>query len=96
MMQLQHVAAGSGHPTKHTKDSPTTREHGVYTPFGVGAHSCLGAGLAEIQMVATMAALLNSGKLEMLTKPGPLKIKIKPVATPVGVRVRIRNGTFDQ
>lgn len=55
---------------------PERAEHrgvGTYAPFGVGHHSCLGAGFAEMQIVITMAALLGQVDLERdLTSAGPV------------------------
>jgi cytochrome P450 len=36
------------------------RQKGAFAPFGVGPHTCLGAGLAEVQMIVTTAALLHT------------------------------------
>ncbi len=41
---------------------PPRSEHkqsGAFAPFGVGAHLCLGSGLAEVQIMLTMATLLD-------------------------------------
>ena len=41
---------------------PPRNEHrkpGAYAPFGLGDHTCLGAGIAEVQMMVTMATLLS-------------------------------------
>ncbi|HEU4325021.1 MAG TPA: cytochrome P450 [Roseiflexaceae bacterium] len=57
------------------------RVRGVYSPFGVGPHTCLGAGLAEVQIAVTMGALLASARLEL--EPGyTLKTTIDPNPTP--------------
>lgn len=34
------------------------RTPGAYAPFGLGNHTCLGAGIAEVQLAVTMAVLL--------------------------------------
>jgi cytochrome P450 len=41
---------------------PPRNEHrkpGAYAPFGLGDHTCLGAGIAEVQLMVTMATLLS-------------------------------------
>ena len=46
---------------------PERMEHahpGVYVPFGLGAHACLGSGLANIQVPLIMATLLHECELE--------------------------------
>ncbi len=67
------------------------RQPGAFSPFGLGSHTCLGAGLAEIQIMLTMATLLNRLELE-ITPPdfGP-KIANNPTLSPgYDFRVRIR------
>lgn len=63
---------------------------GVYQPFGTGPHVCLGAGLADVQMLVTIAALLRDYELE-LDPPGyELVQKLAPLPVPKGLRVRIQ------
>jgi cytochrome P450 len=63
---------------------------GVYAPFGVGPHTCLGGGCAEIQVALTMATLLHDLHFE-LDPPGyVLKVRMDPTPTPgpgLGVRI---------
>jgi cytochrome P450 len=35
------------------------KQNGAFAPFGAGAHLCLGNGLAEVQIMLTMATLLH-------------------------------------
>jgi len=35
------------------------RQRGAYAPFGLGDHTCLGAGIAEVQLIVKMAKLLS-------------------------------------
>jgi cytochrome P450 len=53
--------------------SPQHRQPGAFSPFGVGAHTCLGAGLAEIQIMLTMAALIH--RLDMQIDPPNFEVK---------------------
>ena len=46
---------------------------GIYMPFGAGSHVCLGAGIAEVQMAVTVAALLQAG--EMVLDPPHYRLK---------------------
>lgn len=65
------------------------RQPGAFSPFGVGAHTCLGAGLAEIQIMLTMAALLH--RLEF--KLDPPDFEVKPTNNPTlspGNKFRVR------
>jgi cytochrome P450 len=44
------------------------RQPGGYAPFGIGGHTCLGSGIAEVQMMANVAAILRDYDLA----PDPL------------------------
>lgn len=52
---------------------------GAFAPYGMGTHTCLGAGLAEAQIMLTIATLLNRGKFEM--DPPNYDLKIRPLPT---------------
>lgn len=41
------------------------RQRGAYAPFGLGEHTCLGAGIAEIQLVVIPATLLHTYQFEL-------------------------------
>ncbi|GAB4577837.1 MAG: cytochrome P450 [Anaerolineales bacterium] len=61
---------------------PPRNEHrtpGAFAPYGLGAHSCLGAGLAEAQIMLTIAAMFHFGQFEM--DPLDYKLKIRPLPT---------------
>ena len=51
--------------TRYYPERAENRQPGVFAPYGVGPHICLGAGFAEDQMLLTMAALLNSASLKL-------------------------------
>lgn len=65
--------------------SPERRENaqpGVFVPFGLGHHSCLGQGFAEVQMMLTIATLLHKAEIA-LARPGyRLKLKHAPGPRP--------------
>lgn len=66
------------------------RQSGAYAPFGLGDHSCLGAGIAEIQLMTTIATLLATYDLAL----DPPDYSIQPLAQTQrdpqkGLRVRI-------
>lgn len=67
------------------------RSPGVYAPFGVGAHSCLGKGFAEMQTALTLAMVFHDLDLEM-TPPGyRMKVEYRPGIRPSrSFRVRAR------
>lgn len=41
------------------------RQRGAYAPFGLGEHSCLGAGIAEVQLMVTIATILFEHQLAL-------------------------------
>lgn len=64
--------------------SPPRSEHrraGVFAPFGVGAHTCLGSGLAEGLLMLNVATMLHAASFELL--PGaPFKVNYQPAPAP--------------
>lgn len=54
------------------------KKRGVFAPFGAGPHTCLGAGLAEVQIMITIATLLYYAEFTM----DPLNYKLKKAYTP--------------
>ena len=65
--------------------APPRNEHhqvGVFAPFGLGSHTCLGAGFAEVGIAVTMATLVHEAELA-LDPPGyELTIDPTPIAHP--------------
>jgi len=72
---------------------PPRNEHrapGAYVPFGVGTHRCLGGGLAEEQVVLTVATILHYLEVERDPLDYKLKINNTPLPAPDGgFRVRV-------
>ena len=62
---------------------------GIFSPFSLGAHTCLGAGLAEALMMLTAAALLHETELELETPDYEAPIKTMPLPNP-GKDFRLR------
>jgi len=58
------------------------RQAGAYAPYGQGAHICLGAGLAETQIVLTVAALVHAFKLRLYPPDYKLKVAMAPTLVP--------------
>lgn len=65
------------------------RQPGVFAPYSLGGHTCLGAGLAEAQMILTMAALLTSARLALDPPDWELRIRLSPLPS-AGQRFRAR------
>src|SRR6266404_169752 len=57
------------------------RKPGAYAPFGLGDHTCLGAGIAEVQLMVTMATLLSTFTLQ--GDPPDYQLVIEHHPTPV-------------
>jgi cytochrome P450 len=72
---------------------PPRNEHnqpGAFAPFGLGSHACLGAGIAEVQLMVIIAALLHTFQLELDPPDHVLNVEHTPVPTAgEGLRVRV-------
>ncbi len=63
---------------------------GAFAPFGVDRHRCIGSGLAELQIILTLAIIVHEADLELERPQRPLKIKRSPAAHPDDlVRMRL-------
>lgn len=63
---------------------------GVYQPFGTGPHVCLGAGLADVQMLVVIATLIRDYELTLDPPDYVLQQKLEPFPVPKGLRATIR------
>ena len=54
----------------------------TFTPFSLGQHTCLGAGLAEALMMLNLAAMLRYATLELETPDYTAPIKTMPLPNP--------------
>jgi len=65
---------------------PPRKEHkqglGVFAPYTLGPHTCLGAGAAELQLMVTVGALLRAVKLELLDPNYEIVTKLMPIPGP--------------
>jgi cytochrome P450 len=55
---------------------------GVFAPYSLGAHTCLGAGMAEAIMLINMAALLKFAKLDLTSPDYEVPIRTIPLPNP--------------
>jgi cytochrome P450 len=55
---------------------------GAYAPFGLGDHRCLGAGIAEIQMMVTIATIFHDNQLQLDPPTYKLRIENQPTPAP--------------
>jgi cytochrome P450 len=63
----------------------------VFAPFTIGEHTCLGAGMAEIQVMATIAAVVNEVDLRLDPLDYKLRLKNAPSRGPkpdLAVRIK--------
>lgn len=56
------------------------RQKGAFAPFGIGPHTCLGAGLAEVQIMVTTATLLHLVRLAPEPHYRP-RVRLDPTIT---------------
>ena len=64
---------------RYTAERKEHRQPGVYAPFGLGPHTCLGQGLAEMQMALTVATLFHFAELKL--SPANYELGFDPVPT---------------
>lgn len=65
------------------------RKPGAFAPYGLGAHTCLGAGIAEIQLMLTTAALFQTVRLAL--DPPDFQARVRPLPVPsLGRRFRVK------
>lgn len=80
---------------RYTTERAEHRRPGVYTPFGAGAHSCLGRGLAEALVMLNIAVIVHQAELA-LDPPGyTLKLMQTPSMQPdrsFRIRAKRRRG----
>ena len=65
--------------------SPDRAEHkqpGVYAPFGLGTHRCLGNGFSEASLALTLATMLHKVKITMHPPDYKLKMIYAPLPGP--------------
>lgn len=68
---------------------------GAFAPFSLGAHTCLGAGFGQAQLLATMVMLLRHVEFELVSPDFEMQIQSTPVPNP-GRDFKIRLKRFRQ
>jgi cytochrome P450 len=58
------------------------RQASAFVPYGLGAHTCLGAGLAEIQIMVTVAAVLQAARFRLDPPDHQIQISMTPIPGP--------------
>ncbi|MCB0026235.1 MAG: cytochrome P450, partial [Caldilinea sp.] len=64
---------------RYTAERNEHRRPGVYAPFGMGPHTCLGQGLAEMQMALVIATLFHYAEVKL--SPPDYELGFDPVPT---------------
>ena len=75
--------------SRYTPPRNEHKQRGAFSPFGIGTHTCLGAGAAEFQIMLAIATVLHLIRLEPLHNGKTLKITNDPTPT-LGNRFRVR------
>ena len=67
---------------RYTPERAEHRQAGVYAPFGVGAHQCLGRGLAEVLIALNIVTLVHATTITLDPPDYTLKISQLPPVRP--------------
>ena len=76
--------------------APPRLEHRTrfaFAPYGLGPSTCLGAGLADAQLAASIASLLRNADIEYADPSYELRTVYTPSARPDGLRIRVTSRT---
>lgn len=65
------------------------RQPGVFAPYGVGAHICLGAGMAEVMVALTVATIVESAEISLSPDSYKLRIDAMPTPLPKGLSLTV-------
>ena len=75
---------------RYSRERAEHLQPGAFAPFGVDRHRCIGSGLAELQIILTLATIVREADLELERPERPLKIKRSPAPHPDdSVRMRL-------
>lgn len=74
---------------RYSKSRGEHRQPGAFAPFGLGEHICLGASMAEVLIMLTMATLLRTVHLELDPPDYQLKVRFTPTLVPKDLCVRV-------
>ena len=76
---------------RYSKARAEHMQPGVYSPYGRGAHTCLGKSLAEVQMAISMARIFYKLDMELLSPDYVLKTKTAPTPGPADdFKIRVK------
>ena len=66
---------------RYLPDRNEHRQPGIYVPFGLGLHRCLGSGFAELQLVLNVLMIVREVDLELDPDDYDLRIRYAPGLT---------------
>lgn len=75
--------------TRYSEPRSEHKKKGAYAPFGIGTHTCLGAGAAELQIALALASVLHMVRFEAVNPQQQLPIRNNPTPT-LGYAFRVR------
>ena len=67
---------------RYRRVPPEHQRPGVYAPFGLGRHRCLGSSFAELQIMVNLATVVHETELVLENPNRPIKIKNTPIPHP--------------
>lgn len=62
---------------------------GTFVPYGVGNYACLGASIADVQLMVTMAALLSRARFSLDPTDYEAKLQSMPLPNPGRYRLKL-------
>jgi cytochrome P450 len=69
-------------PGRYSRERAEHMKPGAYSPYGRGAHTCLGKSLAEVQLLLSMARLFYRLDLALPSPDFVMKVKTAPTPGP--------------
>ena len=67
---------------RYTPERAEHRRKGVYAPFGIGGHQCLGRSLAEALIAINVATVVHEAELALSPRDYELETKLAPTLLP--------------
>lgn len=63
--------------------------NGTFSPYGLGRHTCLGAGIADVQLMVMIAAFLRRGRFQLDPVDYEMQLNTNPVPNPGHYRLKL-------
>jgi len=75
--------------TRYQKPRAEHRTPGAFQPYGVGPHICLGAGMADLQMLLNLAVMFKRYSVRMTPEDYMLAVSWLPTGQPKGMQISL-------